>query len=173
MPPTVPILVASAALASMLCGCVIDERPVYRQPGTVVVPANQTIEEHNTIHETTHIKSTTHSTTNSTTNIQTNHPEATVPGQQVDPTVQKFDKDGNPNFDEDGNYIGGHGIGTMVDNPDAPQETGSNPEPEATPDPVPDPTPDPVMAPDPEPTPEPMADPTPDMEMGGGSDDGF
>ncbi len=39
--------------------------------------------------------------------------------QEVDPTVQKFDKDGNPNYDADGNYIGGHGLGTLVDNPDA------------------------------------------------------
>jgi hypothetical protein len=44
--------------------------------------------------------------------------------QAVDPTVQKFDKDGNPNYDADGNYIGGHGLGTTVDNPDA--ETSPN-----------------------------------------------
>ena len=38
--------------------------------------------------------------------------------QQVDPSVQKFDKDGNPNYDADGNYIGCHGLGCKVDNPD-------------------------------------------------------
>lgn len=44
--------------------------------------------------------------------------------QQVDPTVQKFDRDGNPNYDADGNYIGGHGLGTLVDNPDATPDSG-------------------------------------------------
>lgn len=50
--------------------------------------------------------------------------------QDADPTVEKFDKDGNPNYDYEGNYIGGHGLGTTVDNPDAPEETGNNPQPE-------------------------------------------
>lgn len=31
----------------------------------------------------------------------------------------QFDRYGNPNFDTRGNYIGCHGIGCMVDNPDA------------------------------------------------------
>lgn len=34
-------------------------------------------------------------------------------------TRPSYDKDGNPNFDTDGDYIGCHGIGCMVDNPDA------------------------------------------------------
>lgn len=31
----------------------------------------------------------------------------------------QFDKDGNPNFDTQGNYIGCHGVGCQVDNPDS------------------------------------------------------
>lgn len=50
--------------------------------------------------------------------------------QDADPTVQKFDQNGFPNYDYEGNYIGGHGIGTTVDNPDAPEEMGVNPQPE-------------------------------------------
>jgi hypothetical protein len=37
--------------------------------------------------------------------------------QQVD-KIDKFDKDGNPNYDADGRYIGGTGMGKLVDNPD-------------------------------------------------------
>lgn len=33
-------------------------------------------------------------------------------------TRPQYDKDGNPNFDTEGNYIGCHGIGCEVDNPD-------------------------------------------------------
>ncbi|APT55853.1 hypothetical protein RQ831_19785 [Roseomonas gilardii] len=33
-------------------------------------------------------------------------------------TTPQFDKGGNPNFDTRGNYIGCHGIGCKVDNPD-------------------------------------------------------
>ena len=33
-------------------------------------------------------------------------------------TRPSFDRDGNHNFDTDGNYIGCHGIGCEVDNPD-------------------------------------------------------
>lgn len=33
-------------------------------------------------------------------------------------TRPQYDKDGNPNFDTQGNYIGCHGIGCEVDNPD-------------------------------------------------------
>lgn len=47
------------------------------------------------------------------------------PSQEVDPTVQKFDKDGNANYDTDGNYIGGHGLGTLVDNPDVGNDSSS------------------------------------------------
>lgn len=36
----------------------------------------------------------------------------------IDSTPQ-FDKDGNPNFDTQGNYQGCHGVGCLVDNPDA------------------------------------------------------
>jgi hypothetical protein len=50
--------------------------------------------------------------------------------QDPDPTVEKFDKDGNPNFDAEGNYIGCHGNGCNVDNPDAPAQAGNNPAPE-------------------------------------------
>ncbi|SMO36733.1 hypothetical protein [Paracoccus laeviglucosivorans] len=39
-------------------------------------------------------------------------------GGMIDPRPQ-FDKNGNPNFDTEGNWIGCHGIGCMVDNPDA------------------------------------------------------
>jgi len=49
--------------------------------------------------------------------------------QAVDPTVQKFDRQGNPNYDADGNYIGGHGLGTLVDDPDA-TPSADIPEPE-------------------------------------------
>lgn len=37
---------------------------------------------------------------------------------QID-TRPQFDKDGNPNFDTQGDYIGCHGVGCQVDNPDA------------------------------------------------------
>ncbi|TIN22093.1 MAG: hypothetical protein E5Y31_19060 [Mesorhizobium sp.] len=30
----------------------------------------------------------------------------------------KFDKNGNANYDANGNYIGGHGVGTLVDSPE-------------------------------------------------------
>jgi len=36
---------------------------------------------------------------------------------QID-TRPQFDKDGNPNFDTQGNYVGCHGVGCEVDNPD-------------------------------------------------------
>ncbi|TCQ74469.1 hypothetical protein EDF68_11635 [Ochrobactrum sp. BH3] len=36
---------------------------------------------------------------------------------QID-TRPQFDRDGNPNFDTQGNYIGCHGVGCEVDNPD-------------------------------------------------------
>lgn len=37
---------------------------------------------------------------------------------QID-TRPQFDRDGNPNFDTQGNYTGCHGVGCEVDNPDA------------------------------------------------------
>ena len=46
--------------------------------------------------------------------------------QDVDPTVEKFDKDGNPNYDADGNYQGAHGVGKLVDNPDVPAADDSS-----------------------------------------------
>ncbi|OWJ75548.1 hypothetical protein CDV49_16710 [Haematobacter genomosp. 1] len=39
-------------------------------------------------------------------------------GDAID-TRPQFDSDGNPNFDTQGNYIGCHGIGCVVDNPDS------------------------------------------------------
>jgi hypothetical protein len=38
--------------------------------------------------------------------------------RQID-TRPQFDKDGNPNFDTQGDYIGCHGAGCQVDDPDA------------------------------------------------------
>jgi hypothetical protein len=35
------------------------------------------------------------------------------------PQPPAFDRYGNANFDNQGTYIGGHGVGTLVDNPDA------------------------------------------------------
>lgn len=37
---------------------------------------------------------------------------------QAGPTPPAFDRYGNANYDASGAYIGGHGVGTMVDNPD-------------------------------------------------------
>jgi len=36
---------------------------------------------------------------------------------EIDNRTQ-FDREGNPNFDPQGNYIGCHGVGCEVDNPD-------------------------------------------------------
>ena len=47
--------------------------------------------------------------------------------QDVDRSVQKFDKDGNPNYDANGAYQGAHGIGALVDNPDAPSADEGGP----------------------------------------------
>ena len=41
------------------------------------------------------------------------------PDQNID-TRPQFDKNGNPNFDTEGNYQGCHGVGCLVDNPDDP-----------------------------------------------------
>ena len=43
--------------------------------------------------------------------------ESTAGSSFIDDRPQ-YDKDGNPNFDTQGNYIGCHGIGCKVDNPD-------------------------------------------------------
>jgi hypothetical protein len=37
---------------------------------------------------------------------------------EAGPAPSAFDRYGNANFDASGNYTGGHGIGTQVDNPD-------------------------------------------------------
>lgn len=42
--------------------------------------------------------------------------------RQID-TRPQFDKDGNPNFDTQGNYVGCHGVGCEVDNPDNPADS--------------------------------------------------
>ncbi|WMT92520.1 hypothetical protein [Pelagibacterium sp. H642] len=39
---------------------------------------------------------------------------STTDADYIDPRPQ-FDAEGNPNFDEDGNYIGCHGVGCEVD----------------------------------------------------------
>jgi hypothetical protein len=39
---------------------------------------------------------------------------------QSGPAPPAFDRYGNANYDSSGTYIGGHGVGTLVDNPDAP-----------------------------------------------------
>lgn len=43
------------------------------------------------------------------------------PAQKIDRTPQ-FDRNGNPNFDIHGNYIGPHGLGELVDAPAEPVE---------------------------------------------------
>jgi hypothetical protein len=134
-----PIALATAALAS---GCLVtpeDHRgPHY--PGVVVVPAEQNVYENRT--DTTNVKSKTRSTTTINNNTTIVAPGGTdqrpaANTQQVD-DIQKFDKDGNPNYDADGNYQGGHGIGTMVDNPDAPA-AAPEPDPPAEPEPAAEP----------------------------------
>jgi hypothetical protein len=44
---------------------------------------------------------------------------ASVLGQPGAPPA--FDKNGLANYDSQGNYVGAHGVGTLVDNPDVPQ----------------------------------------------------
>ncbi len=36
------------------------------------------------------------------------------------PRPPAFDRNGNANYDANGNYVGGHGVGTLVDSPDKP-----------------------------------------------------
>jgi hypothetical protein len=38
----------------------------------------------------------------------------------------EYDRYGRANYDSDGNYIGGHGIGTLVDDPDLPAPAGGS-----------------------------------------------
>jgi hypothetical protein len=49
-------------------------------------------------------------------------PDAT---DEIDATPQ-FDRNGNPNFDTEGNYIGPHGLGALVDAPEDGIDTGSD-----------------------------------------------
>jgi hypothetical protein len=150
-------------VASLLffAGCAAEPESVYRRPVVVQpgYPTQVNQQQNNTIDSRTHVDSKTkiNSTTTINNNIQSNHPIGSSPdsSQAVDPTVQKFDKDGNPNYDENGNYIGGHGLGTTVDNPDASSAgMGENSAPE------PEPAADPAPAPEPEPAADPMGDPT-------------
>jgi hypothetical protein len=48
-----------------------------------------------------------------------NKPAATGPTMsEAGPAPPAFDRYGQANYDASGNYIGGHGVGTLVDNPD-------------------------------------------------------
>jgi|GEM_PF-646855 len=40
--------------------------------------------------------------------------------------IPQFDRNGNPNFDTDGNYIGPHGLGALVDAPDESQSADTD-----------------------------------------------
>jgi hypothetical protein len=42
---------------------------------------------------------------------------------EAGPAPPAVDRYGNANFDSNGTYIGGHGVGTLVDNPDQPDQT--------------------------------------------------
>ncbi|WP_054141873.1 hypothetical protein [Bosea sp. AAP35] len=46
---------------------------------------------------------------------------------QSGPMPALFDRNGNRNYDSSGTYIGGHGIGTLVDSPDKPSPIGMTP----------------------------------------------
>jgi hypothetical protein len=88
--------------------------------GAVVPVQNNHVVQFNIGSSKSTSTTTIHST--SVTNIYTNHDVARITepdtSQDVDPTPQ-FDRNGEPNFDTEGNYIGGHGLGTLVDSPDA------------------------------------------------------
>jgi len=54
--------------------------------------------------------------------VTTTPPFGANPGPtpaQSGPAPPAFDRYGNANYDSSGAYIGGHGVGTLVDNPDA------------------------------------------------------
>ena len=54
--------------------------------------------------------------------VTTTPPLGAPPGPtqaESGPTPPAFDRYGNANYDASGTYTGGHGVGTMVDNPDA------------------------------------------------------
>ena len=42
---------------------------------------------------------------------------------EAGPAPMAFDRNGNANYDSNGTYIGGHGIGTMVDSPEDPTKS--------------------------------------------------
>lgn len=50
--------------------------------------------------------------------LSQNDPPRGNGGRPIDSRPQ-FDKNGNPNFNTQGDYIGCHGLGCLVDNPDA------------------------------------------------------
>ena len=55
--------------------------------------------------------------------VTTTPPLGANPGPtpaQSGPAPPAFDRYGNANYDSSGAYIGGHGVGTLVDNPDRP-----------------------------------------------------
>ena len=63
--------------------------------------------------------------------VTTTPPLGANPGpspSQSGPAPPAFDRYGNANYDSSGTYIGGHGVGTLVDNPDkpAPPQTPSD-----------------------------------------------
>ncbi len=68
--------------------------------------------------------------TNSPSAVAYQHPVVTTtpplganPGPtpaQSGPAPPAFDRYGNANYDFGGTYVGGHGVGTLVDNPDMP-----------------------------------------------------
>ena len=56
--------------------------------------------------------------------VTTTPPLGANPGPtpaQSGPAPPAFDRYGNANYDSKGTYTGGHGVGTLVDNPDAPK----------------------------------------------------
>ena len=55
--------------------------------------------------------------------VTTTPPLGPPPGPtqaQSGPRPPAFDRSGNANYDSNGTYTGGHGVGTLVDNPDKP-----------------------------------------------------
>ena len=65
-------------------------------------------------------KSSKHTSSKHTTsNYYHSAPRKRDTSQDVDTSIKKFDDEGNPNYDTEGGYIGCHGVGCLVDNPDA------------------------------------------------------